>query len=53
MIPIDSHVIIDVLSEDGVWKVRPEEALADAADHDEIAINPIIYDDHGAAVDSP
>jgi len=40
---VDSNVIIDILSADHVWRQWSENALSDAADHDEIAINPIIY----------
>ena len=43
MILIDSNVVIDVLSRDAAWSAWSEAALAEAADHDEIAINPIIY----------
>ncbi|MSO72064.1 MAG: PIN domain-containing protein [Rhodospirillaceae bacterium] len=43
MILVDSNVIIDVLSQDPAWHSWSEAALAHAADHDEIAINPIIY----------
>ncbi|MBV9533320.1 MAG: type II toxin-antitoxin system VapC family toxin [Bradyrhizobium sp.] len=43
MILVDSNVIIDVLSQDAAWRSWSEAALADAADHDEVAINPIIY----------
>jgi len=43
MILVDSNVIIDVLSRDPVWRSWSETMLADAADRDEIAINPIIY----------
>jgi len=43
VILVDSNVIIDVLSNDPTWNRWSEAALADAADHDEIAINPIIY----------
>jgi predicted nucleic acid-binding protein len=43
MILVDSNVIIDVLSRDQVWRSWSEAALAHAADHDDIAINPIIY----------
>ncbi len=43
MILVDSNVIIDVLSADTVWSGWSETALIDAADRDEIAINPIIY----------
>ena len=38
-----SNVIIDVLTEDETWGTWSEAALIDAADRDEIAINPIIY----------
>jgi predicted nucleic acid-binding protein len=40
---VDSNVIIDVLAEDPVWRQWSEAALSDAADSEEIAINPIIY----------
>jgi len=43
MILVDSNVIIDVLTKDPVWQVWSEAALSNAADRDEIAINPIIY----------
>jgi predicted nucleic acid-binding protein len=43
MILVDSNVIIDVLTEDPRWRRWSEAALIDAADRDEIAINPIIY----------
>ncbi len=43
MILVDSNIIIDVLSQDSAWRSWSESALAGAADHDEIAINPIIY----------
>jgi predicted nucleic acid-binding protein len=43
VILVDSNVIIDVLSGDPAWREWSEAALADAADRDEIAINPIIY----------
>jgi predicted nucleic acid-binding protein len=43
MILVGSNVIIDVLSQDPSWRSWSEAALIDAANHDEIAINPIIY----------
>ncbi len=43
MILVDSNVIIDVLTEDATWRAWSEAALIDAADRDEIAINPIVY----------
>jgi predicted nucleic acid-binding protein len=43
MILVDSSVIIDVLSQDPLWRSWSEAALIHAANHDEIAINPIIY----------
>lgn len=43
MILVDSNVIIDVLTEDPIWQTWSEAALSDAADRDEVAINPIIY----------
>lgn len=43
MILVDSNVIIDVMSDDPIWRGWSEAALVEAADHGEIAINPIIY----------
>jgi len=43
MILVDSNVIIDVLTGNPVWQAWSEAALSDAADRDEIGINPIIY----------
>ncbi len=43
MILVDSNVIIDVGSGDARWSGWSKAALSQAADHDEIAINPIIY----------
>ncbi len=43
MILVDSNVIIDVLTKDPSWQAWSEAALSDAADGDDVAINPIIY----------
>jgi len=43
MVLVDSNVIIDVLTKDPSWRGWSEAALSDAADRDEVAINPIIY----------
>jgi predicted nucleic acid-binding protein len=43
MILVDSNVIIDVLTGNPAWQSWSEAALSDAADRDEVAINPIIY----------
>lgn len=43
MILVDSNIIIDVLTEDPRWLAWSEAALRDAADREELAINPIIY----------
>ena len=43
MILVDSNVIIDIMSADPRWRAWSEKALIEAADYDEIAINPIIY----------
>ena len=42
MILVDSNVIIDVLTKDPIWRAWSEAALSDAADRDDVAINPII-----------
>ena len=43
MILVDSNVIIDVLTKDPFWQAWSEAALCDAANREELAINPIIY----------
>ncbi len=43
MILVDSNVIIDILTGDRTWGAWSEAALRDAADRDDVAINPIIY----------
>ena len=43
MILVDSNVLIDVIGVDPLWDAWSAAALADAADRDEVAINPIIY----------
>jgi predicted nucleic acid-binding protein len=43
MILIDSNVIVDLLTRDPTWYVWSKAAVRDAADHGDIAINPIIY----------
>jgi predicted nucleic acid-binding protein len=40
---VDSNVLLDVLTEDPQWCVWSMETLADQADRDVLAINPIIY----------
>lgn len=43
MILADANVLIDVLSRDLTWFRWSSSALAEAADRDDVAINPIIY----------
>jgi hypothetical protein len=40
---VDSNVLLDVLTEDPRWSEWSMQALADRADRDVLAINPIIY----------
>ena len=40
---VDTNVLIDVIGGDRDWGAWSADALADAADRGEIAINPIIY----------
>ncbi len=42
MILVDSNVIIDVASGDPAWRDWSKIALREAADSEELAINPII-----------
>jgi predicted nucleic acid-binding protein len=43
MILVDSNIIIDLLTQDPNWQSWSAAALRDAADQDDVAINPIIY----------
>lgn len=43
MILVDSNVLIDIIGGDPAWGEWSEAALVDAADREEVAINPIIY----------
>lgn len=43
MVLVDSNILIDIISGDEVWADWSEAALAEVADSDEVAINPIIY----------
>ena len=43
MILVYSNVLIDVLTQDPLWREWSEAALTGAADRDQVAINPIIY----------
>ena len=45
MILVDSNVLIDIIGGDPVWSRWSAAALADAADREDVAINPIIYAD--------
>ncbi len=40
---VDSSVILDIATADPVWGAWSEAALADAADHATLVINPLIY----------
>ncbi len=40
---VDSNVLLDVLTEDPRWSPWSTDALAEQADRDLLAINPIIY----------
>ncbi len=43
MILVDTNVFVDVWTSDPHWGAWSSEHLAQAADHDVIAINPIVY----------
>lgn len=49
---VDSCVLLDIVTDDKVWADWSEGALADARDHGELAINPIIYAEVSAGFDS-
>lgn len=40
---VDSNVLLDILTEDPVWRTWSEDALAQCADTGILVINPIIY----------
>lgn len=40
---VDSNVLLDVATEDPKWSRWSEQALSDAADIGQLAVNPIIY----------
>ena len=40
---VDSNVLLDILTEDPRWSAWSMDALAKRAEHDVLAINPIIY----------
>src|SRR5215468_4266617 len=43
MILVDTSVIVDVFNVGATWNSWSAQALADAADQDDVAINPVIY----------
>lgn len=43
MVLVDSNVLIDIFGRDQEWSAWSAKALWEAADRNEIAINPIIY----------
>lgn len=40
---VDSNVLLDIFTEDPSWLAWSLDALADAADHGVLVINPVIY----------
>lgn len=40
---VDSNVLLDIFTEDPVWLTWSLDALAQAADHGALVINPLIY----------
>lgn len=50
---VDSNVLIDVLSEDSRWFEWSAKALAHAAEHGPLGINPIIYAEVAIGYASP
>lgn len=40
---VDSNVLLDVLTEDARWSAWSARALAAAADHSSLVINPVVY----------
>lgn len=43
MVLVDANVLIDVFTDDPVWREWSESQLIEAASMEELAINPIIY----------
>lgn len=49
---VDTSVLLDVLTDDATWADWSQDALADARDSGDLAINPIIYAEVSAAFDT-
>jgi len=49
---VDTCVLLDILTDDPKWADWSEQALADARDAGELAINPIIYAEVAAGFDT-
>jgi len=43
MVLVDANILIDLFTNDPDWADWSEQALADAASHGEVLINPVIY----------
>jgi predicted nucleic acid-binding protein len=48
---VDSNVLLDILTEDPSWSEWSSDALAEALDIGEVAINPIVYAEVSVAFD--
>jgi predicted nucleic acid-binding protein len=53
MVLVDANVLIDIFTNDKDWADWSEQAIADAAASNEIAINPIIYAEISIAFNTP
>lgn len=49
---VDANVLIDVFGRDPVWYAWSSSALAEAADAESLAVNPIIYAEASLSFDS-
>jgi len=52
MVLVDANILIDIFTNDKAWADWSEQALAEAASSDELAINPIIYSEVSIAFNS-
>jgi predicted nucleic acid-binding protein len=49
MVLVDANVLLDILTDDPKWREWSEEKLVAAGATDQLAVNPIIYAELGAA----
>jgi predicted nucleic acid-binding protein len=53
MVLVDSNVLIDIFTDDPRWQGWSAERLGEAVEHDDLAINPVIYAELAAGFERP